>query len=134
MSNDLIQKYGAKNFPPYEEEKKYLCIYFCKNTKGSLYANVVCPFTCPLYSSLFFIHHYVRLTKGSRKCFFLVALLPPLELSGHIFFGSFASSKKSYFSLVARPLPPTPLLLAGPLKTLLFCGFPKQLQGWGCGM
>ena len=47
------------------------------------------------------------------------------KLSGHIFSEFFFDFQKSPFFSVARPLPPTPLLVAGP--QIFFCGFPKNL-------
>ena len=39
----------------------------------------------------------------------------------------FQSFKKRFFFFVAKPLLPLPLLVSGPLKKILFCGFTKHV-------
>ena len=37
-------------------------------------------------------------------------------------------STKKFFSFVVRPLPPSPLLVVGPLKKILFLELPLQMK------
>ena len=77
-------------------------------------------------------HDYLLLImEAAKKIFFsgptTKALPPPLEFSGHLFIRNFLFKifKKSYFSLMVRPLPPPPFLSGRTTSKTLFLRLPK---------
>ena len=92
------------------------------------------PWTPHVKSATGVKKHIQCIRKAAKNGLFLVVrplrhYPPPLELSGHKKFSRiFLELQKTGFFLVAKPFPPPPLLVAGPLKKYRFFASLRYLR------